>query len=69
MVEVIFKGKIMTLIQNEHVLKILLNSLINQLLGTSKMFKSIQMRIGLKDICIFYQTKFIYIVSPAPSRR
>lgn len=69
MVKVIFKGEIMTLIQNEHVSKILLNSLINQLLGTSKMFKSVQMRIGLKDTWMFYQTKFIYIVSPAPSRR
>lgn len=49
MVKVIFKGEIMTLIQNEHVSKILLNSLINQLLRTSKMFKSVQMRIGLKD--------------------
>lgn len=39
MLKVIFKGKIMTLIQNEHMSKIVFNSLINQLLGASKILK------------------------------
>lgn len=39
MLKVLFKGKIVTLIQNEHVSKILFVSLIHQLLGSSKILK------------------------------
>ena len=52
LLNVIFKGKIMTLTQNEHKSKILFNSLINQLLGTTKMLKLVQIRIGPKEIYI-----------------
>lgn len=48
MLKVIFKGKIMTLIQNDHVSKIFFNSLINQLLGTDRVLRLLQMRVGLR---------------------
>ena len=39
MLKVLFKGKIVILIQNEHVSKILFVLLIHQLLGSSKILK------------------------------
>lgn len=63
MLKVIFKGKIMTFIQHwTHVKDF--NSLINQLLGTGKVLKLVQLRIGLREIYFLYQTEFICIAPP-----